>query len=132
MKSSLSDSVLSVTARAFLAALLLGATAHGAEPPPPPAASRELPDVPELTRPQAREPEAEPDAIKVRLNGEYEARQSFLTSLPLVPVAGSPAELGQTSRLFHWLRLRGLALFGSHVELRGAVDLPRGMIYGQE
>ena len=132
MKSSLSDSVPCVTARAFLAAVLLATSARGAEPPPPPAATHELPDAPALPSSHAREPEPESDAIKVRLNGEYEARQSFLTSLPLVPVAGSPAELGQTSRLFHWLRLRGLALFGDHVELRGAIDAPRGMIYGQE
>jgi hypothetical protein len=74
----------------------------------------------------------EPAAIKVRIDGEYEARQSFLTPLPLTPVDGSPASLNQTARLFHWLRLRGLALFGTHWELRGETDLPRGMIYGRE
>jgi len=87
--------------------------------------------VPLLPSTSAREPEPEEDAVKVRLDGEYEARQSLLTSLPLASVNGSPAELGQRSRLFHWLRLRGLALFWQSWELRGAADFPRGMIYGQ-
>jgi hypothetical protein len=132
MTSCLSDSLGGVTVRAFLAALLVSATARAAEPPPPPASDRQLPDAPALPSTRASEPEPEPDAIKVRIDGEYEARQSFLSSLPLVSVAGSPAELGQTSRLFHWLRLRGLALFGDHWELRAEADVPRGMIYGQQ
>lgn len=81
---------------------------------------------------RAREPVPEPDAVKLRVNGEYEARQSFLTPLPLPVVDASPASLNQTTRLFHWLRLRGLALFGSHWSLRSEVDVPRGMLYGQE
>ena len=81
---------------------------------------------------RAREPVPEPDAVKLRVNGEYEARQSFLTPLPLPVVDASPASLNQTTRLFHWLRLRGLALYGSHWALRSEVDVPRGMLYGQE
>jgi hypothetical protein len=73
---------------------------------------------------------AEAATVKVRVDGEYELRQSFLTALPLAPYAGGPAHLEQTSRLFHWLRVRPLALFGEHWELRGELDLPRGMIYG--
>lgn len=114
-----------------LAALLVGSAARAAEPPPPPSRNSDQPNVPVLPSTHAREPEPEPDAIKLRINGEYEARQSFLTPLPLTPVAGSPAALGQRSRLFHWLRLRGLGLFGRSWELRAAADLPRGMIYGQ-
>lgn len=131
MTRSLSDSLTPVFARVGLTALLVCASANAAEPPPPPAPSSDQPETPVLPSTHAREPEPEADAIKVRLNGEYEARQSFLTPLPLTPIAGGPAELGQTSRLFHWLRLRGLALWGRSWELRAAADLPRGMIYGQ-
>lgn len=116
-------------AAAFLSQAL-GALA--AEPPPPPAASQPPLESVALPSTRAREPEAEPDAVKVRLNGEYEARQTFLTNLPLAPLANGPAELGQTTRLYHWLRLRGLALFTTRAELRFEADLPRGMIYGQE
>jgi hypothetical protein len=132
MTSFLSDSVRGVTLRAFSTALLLCATARAAEPPPPPASERDQTEVELLPSARASEPAPEPDAIKVRLDGEYEARQSFLTSLRLTPVAGGRAELGQTSRLFHWLRMRGLALFGAHFELRAEADVPRGMIYGQQ
>lgn len=132
MTSCLSDSLVSVTARALVAALLACASAGAAEPPPPPAAGQELPEPVALPSTRAVEPVPEADAIKVRLDGEYEARQSFLTPLPLPPVEGSPATLGQTSRLFHWLRLRGLALFGTRADLRAEADMPRGLIYGQK
>jgi hypothetical protein len=132
MTSCLSDSLPGVTARAALLLLLATAAAQAAEPPPPPAATRELPESVALPTTRVREPLPEPGAVKIRIDGEYEARQSFLTPLPLESVDGSPASLGQTSRLFHWLRLRGLGLFGAHWELRGEADLPRGMVYGKE
>ena len=132
MTSYLSDSLPGVTARAVILLLLTTAAAQGAEPPPPPNVGRELPESVALPTTRVRDPLAEPDAVKVRIDGEYEARLSFLTPLALTPVNGSPASLDQTSRLFHWLRLRGLALFGTHWELRGETDLPRGMIYGKE
>lgn len=132
MKSFLSDSLPSVTARAILALWLTSAAALAAEPPPPPAASHALPESVALPSTRVRDPMAEPGAIKVRIDGEYEARQSFLTPLPLTPIDASSASLDQTSRLFHWLRLRGLALFGTHWEVRGEADVPRGMLYGQE
>lgn len=131
MKRSTSDRRRSALLRTGLALLVLIGEARAAEPPPPPAASRTEPDAPALTSSHAPEPEPEPKTIKVRLNGEYEARQTFLTPLPLAAVAGSASELGQRSRLFHWLRLRGLGLFGRDWEVRAAADLPRGMIYGQ-
>ena len=132
MKTCLSDSLPGVTARAALWLLLTSAAAHAAEPPPPPAASHELPESVALPSTRVREPVPEANAVKIRVDGEYEARQSFLTPLPLTPVDGSPASLGQSSRLFHWLRLRGLGLFGTHWQLRGEADLPRGMVYGKE
>jgi hypothetical protein len=131
MTSCLSDSLPVVRTRAALLALLIGTAAQAAEPPPPPSAARELPESVALPSTRVRDPAPEPDAVKVRLDGEYEARQTFLTPLPLTPARDSPASLGQTSRLYHWLRLRGLGLFGTHVELRGEADFPRGMIYGQ-
>jgi hypothetical protein len=131
MKSSPFDSLNVVTARLGLALLLAGASAHAQSAPPPPAAtSQPAADSVALPSPRAREPLAEPETVKVRLDGEYELRQSFLTALPLTAYAGGPAHLEQTSRLFHWLRVRPLALFGEHWELRGEVDLPRGMVYG--
>jgi hypothetical protein len=133
MKSCLSDSLRHVTLRALLIVLLVGTVCHAQEAPPPPV-STNLPvnDSVVLPGTRAREPLAESDAIKVRVDGEYEVRQSFLTALPLTPFAGGPAHLDQTSRLFHWLRLRPLALFGEHWELRAEADVPRGMIYGVE
>ncbi len=131
MKSFLSDSLNGVTARVGLAVLLAGASAHAQSAPPPPAAAAQpAAESVALPSPRAREPLAEPELIKVRIDGEYELRQSFLTALPLAPYAGGPPHLEQASRLFHWLRLRPLALFGEHWELRGEADLPRGMIYG--
>ena len=121
-----------MTVRVILALWLTSAAAAAAEPPPPPAATQALPESVALPSTRVGDPLAEPDAVKLRVDGEYEARQSFLTPLPLTPIDVSPASLEQTSRLFHWLRLRGLALFGTHWELRGQADVPRGMIYGQE
>jgi hypothetical protein len=133
MKSLLSDSLPRVTARATIALWLTSAVAVAAEPPPPPpAATHALPESVALPPTRVRDPVPEPDAIKVRIDGEYEARQSFLTPLPLKPIDASSASLDQTSRLFHWLRLRGLALFGTHWEVRGEADVPRGMLYGRE
>lgn len=122
-----------VTARALLAALLSGAMARAQGAPLPPASTTQ-PIPASVAQPgsRARAPVAEPGAIKVRINGEYELRQSFLTALPLAPYGTSPLHLDQTARLFHWLRVRPLALFGEHWELRAEADLPRGMIYGGE
>jgi hypothetical protein len=131
MKSSLSDSLNGVTARLGLAVLLAGASAHAQSAPPPPAsASQPAAESVALPATHAREPLAEPEVVKLRVDGEYELRQSFLTALPLAPYAGGPQHLDQASRLFHWLRLRPLALFGEHWEVRGEVDVPRGMVYG--
>jgi hypothetical protein len=133
MKRFLSDRLEPLKGRAALLLLLLGAPARAEEPPPPPAATDRLPPASVvLPSVKASEPEPEPDTIKVRIDGEYEARQSFLTNLPLEPAGEAPAALEQTSRLYHWLRLRGLALFGTRVEVRAELDAPRGMIYGIE
>jgi hypothetical protein len=137
MTTWLSDSLRGVTARVLLPLWLLSASlsrsAHAAEPlPPPPAAATAVPESVALPSTRAREPAPERDAVKVRIDGEYEARQSVLTALPLAPLDGSAPSLDQTSRLFHWLRLRGLVLLGSRAELRAEADLPRGMIYGHE
>lgn len=137
MKRPLSDSLLGVTPRALLLALLGSSTvAHAAETtnPPPPSGATRLPESVVLPSPRATDPEPEPETIKVRLHGEYEARQSFLTLLPVASLApgGGRESLGQSSRLYHWLRARGLVLIGTHWELRAEADAPHGMIYGQE
>jgi hypothetical protein len=133
MTSCLSDSLSAVKARVFCAALLLPSAAWADGPPPPPAAaSQHVPESVALPGTSVKPPVAEAGAIKVRIHGEYELRQSFLTALPLRPSGDGPAHLDQTSRLFHWLRLRPLLLFGQHVEVRAEGDLPRGMIYGKE
>lgn len=126
------DGTRRVCRRLLLLLLLSAASGHGAEEPPPPDPTRALPDSLVLPPTRASEPQPEADAVKVRLDGEYEARQALFTELPLEPVAGSPPSLGQRSRLYHWLRLRGLALFGSNMELRLEADFPRGMLYGRE
>jgi len=131
MTSFLSDSLPAVRIRAAAASLLTCAAARATEPPPPPAANQPLTESVVLPSSHEREPEPEPAAVKLRIDGEYEARQTFLSALPLAPFAGSAPSLGQTSRLYHWLRLRGLGLFGTHAELRAEADFPRGMIYGQ-
>jgi hypothetical protein len=70
MTSFLSDSLASVTARALLAVLLMGADAHAAEPiPPPAAASPELPESVVLPSTRVREPLPEPNAVKLRIDG---------------------------------------------------------------
>lgn len=121
-------------ARSFCLAWLLGGAAHAQGPPPPPpaAGAERLPD--SVALPGARTPETAPEAgaVKVQVHGEYELRQSALTAYRLTPVAGGPAHLDQPARLFHWLRLRPLALFGERAELRAQADVPRGMIYGTE
>lgn len=134
MTSFLSDSLPSVTARAILAlgVLSVSVAARAAEPPPPPAATRALPESVALPSTRAPDPLPEADAVKVRIDGEYEARQSVLTLLPLPVLDESPPSLDQASRLFHWLRLRGLLLLGTRAELRAEADLPRGMIHGHE
>jgi hypothetical protein len=81
---------------------------------------------------RAREPVPEADTIKLRINGEYELRQSLLTSYRLAPLDAGSAQLPQNARLYHWLRLRPLLLVGTHWEVRAEADFPRGMIYGQE
>lgn len=135
MKKRLSDSLPGVTPRLLLAAVLSTAVARAADAPPPPASASRVEESVALPSPKAREPEPEIDAVKVRLNGEYEARQSFLTALPVAafePGATGRESLGQTSRLYHWLRLRGLVLVGTHWEVRAEADAPHGMLYGQE
>jgi hypothetical protein len=137
MTSCLSDSLRGVTARVVLAfwlsSLSLSGSASATEPPPPPpAAAQTLPESVALPSTRVSEPVPEHDAVKVRIDGEYEVRQSVLTPLPLAPIDDSPASLAQSSRLFHWLRLRGLVLVRSRAEVRAEADLPRGMIYGRE
>src|SRR5687768_18223498 len=105
MKSSPFDGLNGVPARLGLTLLLAGASARAQSPPPPPASTVRVPESVALPSSRAREPVAEAATVKVRIDGEYELRQSFLTALPLAPYAGGPAHLEQTSRLFHWLRV---------------------------
>ncbi len=116
------------------ASALLPATPALAQfpPPPPSAASSRLPESLVRATTRAAEPVPEPDTIKVRINGEYEARQSLLTSYRLAAIEGSAAKQEQNARLYHWLRLRPLLLVGTHWEVRAEADFPRGMIYGTE
>ncbi|HEY6080067.1 MAG TPA: hypothetical protein VIW29_14740 [Polyangiaceae bacterium] len=116
------------------ALLLLASHASAQTPlPAPPSPSQgRLPESLVLPSTRAREPEPEPSTLKLRIDGEYELRQSLLTRYPVAPIAGGPAELEQSFRLFHWLRLRPLLLAGTHWEVRAEVDVPRGMIYGQD
>src|SRR5687768_15054385 len=98
MKPCLSDRLRVVKARAALTVLLVAAATRAQAPPPPPPAAidRSLPESVMLPSAKASEPTPEVDTIKVRLNGEYEARQSFLTNLPLTAVGEARPALGQT------------------------------------
>lgn len=135
MKKRLSDSLPGVTPRLLLAAVLSTAVARAADAPPPPSGTTRIEESVALPSPKASEPAPEVDAVKVRLNGEFEARQSFLTALPVASF--EPGETGreslrQTSRLYHWLRLHGLVLVGTHWEVRAEADAPHGMLNGRE
>ncbi len=107
-----------------------------AKPPPPPPPSDEASGTDFRSRfvlESGRAPLLRPDpgAALGQIRGEYQARLSGLSDLPLRPRPGGPDSLGQTTRLVHWLRLSPRFLFRDDLELTGQIDVPRGFFGGQ-
>jgi hypothetical protein len=76
----------------------------------------------------------DPDALQFQLHGEYQVRATMLSDLPLRPFRNQPGtdSLGQTFRLYHWLRITPRLSFSDELSLVGQLDVPRGFIAGQE
>ena len=71
--------------------------------------------------------------VSFTMRGEYQLRLRANAPLPLIAPVGQAAgsELGQQYYLYHWLRLRPQLQYGKLWRLVGEIDLPRGMVAGQ-
>lgn len=70
--------------------------------------------------------------MRAQVHGEYQLRLTTMSDLPLLPTTSHPGtSLGQTTRLYHWLRVTPRFQFGDSFEVVGQFDFPRGMIAGQ-
>lgn len=70
--------------------------------------------------------------MRAQIHGEYQLRLTRMSDLPLLPTTSHPStSLGQTTRLYHWLRITPRFQFGDSFEVVGQIDFPRGMIAGQ-
>jgi hypothetical protein len=121
------------------------ATASPADPseeapvPPPPPPSDEAAGTefkPRFVLETGRTPVAPPDAeqLRVQLHGEYQIRGAMFSDLSLRPFANDPSTgaLGQTARVYHWLRLTPRVSYRDNLTLIGQLDVPRGFFAGQE
>ncbi|MCA9598347.1 MAG: hypothetical protein KC776_33775 [Myxococcales bacterium] len=107
--------------------------------PPPPPASDETTGTefkPRFVLETGRTPFSppNPDSIKFQIHGEYQARFTALSDLPLRPFRNDPStdSLGQTTRLTHWFRITPQLTMRENLRLVGQIDVPRGFIGGQE
>ncbi len=77
---------------------------------------------------------ADPESLKIQIHGEYQARLSAHSDLPLRPFRNDPStdSLGQTTRLTHWFRITPQLTFRDNIKVVGQIDVPRGFIGGQE
>jgi hypothetical protein len=120
--------------RALLAAE--PALAQAPVPPPPPASDRATQSEfrPEFVLESARKlpPEPDPELVRVRVHGEYQVRFAKLTDLPLSTAGDAGDALGQTERLYHWLRITPRLQLRETLEAVAQLDLPEGLIVGQE
>lgn len=75
----------------------------------------------------------DPDALKIQIHGEYQARLSAHSDVPLRQFRGdaSTRSLGQTTRLVHWLRITPQLTLREDLKVVGQIDVPRGFIAGQ-
>jgi len=70
--------------------------------------------------------------MRAQVHGEYQLRLTKMSDLPLLPTTSNPStSLGQTTRLYHWLRVTPRLQFGESFEVVGQFDFPRGMLAGQ-
>jgi hypothetical protein len=107
----------------------------------PPAAATATPSSPEaapafdpkLVLDTARAPLApgQPEKLRFQIHGEHQIRLTRLTDLKLLRMDGSFDILGQTTRIYHWLRLTPRLQFGDRLELVGQADAPKGFALGQ-
>ncbi len=116
----------------------LEAAEEAAVPPPPPASDEAQGTefkprfVLETGRAEVRPPHAE--ELRFQLHGEYQVRATLLSDLPLrrFGTDASSDSLGQTTRLYHWLRLTPRLSYRDKLTVIGQLDVPRGFIAGQE
>jgi hypothetical protein len=106
-------------------------------PPPPPsdeAAGTAFNDGLVLDTGRTAVTPAEPGTLRFQVHGQYQARLTGLSNLPLEPYENNPAtaSLGQTARLYHWLRITPRLQIGKSLEVIGQIDVPRGFILGQD
>jgi len=119
-----------------------GAEPAATEPaplPPPPPASDEATGTefkPRFVLETGRTPNRPPDKDELRfqLHGEYQVRGSLLSDLPLRSFGTTPgtSTLGQTQRLYHWMRFTPRLTYRDKLTVIGQLDVPRGLIAGQE
>lgn len=70
--------------------------------------------------------------MRAQIHGEYQLRLTKMSDLPLLPTTSNPStSLGQTTRLYHWLRVTPRLQFGDSFDLVAQFDFPRGMLAGQ-
>jgi hypothetical protein len=129
-----------VLALASFAAVPAPAAAQSARPlpPPPPPPSDELTGTEFQSRfvlETGRTPVAKPDPelLRIRLHGEYQFRATLLSDLPLTAHSSDPSTttLGQSYRLYHWMRITPRVMYRDSIELVGQLDVPRGFFLGE-
>jgi hypothetical protein len=104
-------------------------------PPPPPsdaAAGTEFRPrfLLETGRTQPRPAEA--DLLRFQIHGEYQARFAKLAELELRRGDASRDTLGQTTRVYHWLRVTPRFQVSDDLEVVAQIDVPEGFFLGQE
>lgn len=79
-------------------------------------------------------PTPAPDTLSFSVRGEYQIRYRAATDLKLEPPqsAKSQTRLGQNHYLYHWLRVTPRFQFRDTLALVAQIDVPRGMIAGDE
>jgi hypothetical protein len=119
-----------------VAALPAGAAPKPVPPPPPPsdeATGNEF--KPRFVLEDGRAPvlQPDPDALRIQIHGEYQIRGTLLSDLPLAEFGSDPSttSLGQTARLYHWLRITPRLSFRDKLNVVGQIDVPRGLLGGQ-
>lgn len=77
---------------------------------------------------------ASENRLNFSLHGEYQLRYRALTDFRLEPPIRqvSANTLGQNQYLYHWLRLRPRLDYRDEISVVGEIDLPRGLVVGDE
>lgn len=76
-----------------------------------------------------------PTTLSFALRGEYQVRFRAMNDLPLEPpigaAPGANATLGQNTYVYHWFRLRPVFQYQDVLQIRGEIDAPRGLAFGE-